>query len=61
MGNRLASNGMGLRYTAPKVVDGMIEVIMEEKDVKSEMDFWADALILYEIGEDLTMNDVKGS
>ncbi|XP_058784779.1 uncharacterized protein LOC131659635 [Vicia villosa] len=50
---------MGLKYTPPTIVNGEIEVVIEEQDIKSEMEFWENALIMYEIGEGLTMNAVK--
>jgi hypothetical protein len=34
-------------------------VIIEEQDVESEKKFWENALIMYAIGEDLSMNDVN--
>lgn len=38
-GNHLPSNGNELSYTAPLIVDGEIEVQLEEKDVASKMIF----------------------
>ncbi|XP_058762303.1 uncharacterized protein LOC131635682 [Vicia villosa] len=58
-GNRLPSNGTELSYTAPVVVDGEMEIQIEEQDVASEKEFWRNALIMYAIGNDLSMNAVK--
>ncbi|XP_058759242.1 uncharacterized protein LOC131632512 [Vicia villosa] len=58
-GNRLPTNGIGLEYTTPNLVDGEIEVVIESQDVQSEIQFWANALILYAVGDELSMNDVK--
>lgn len=40
-------------------IDGKIEVQLEEKDVASEKHLWRNALIMYAIGNDLSMNAVK--
>jgi hypothetical protein len=57
--NRLPSNGIAIEYTAPTIVNGEIEVIIEEQDVESEKQFWEHALIMYALGEDLSMNAVN--
>ncbi|XP_058732579.1 uncharacterized protein LOC131604108 [Vicia villosa] len=41
------------------VIDGEIEVQIEEKDVVSERQFWGNTLIMYALGEPLSMNAVK--
>lgn len=58
-GNRLPSNGIGLDYTAPNLVDGEVEVVIESQDVQSKIQFWENALILYAIGDELSMNVMK--
>ncbi|XP_058774764.1 uncharacterized protein LOC131649031 [Vicia villosa] len=58
-GNRLASNGSMIEYTAPMLVNGELEVHIEEQDVVSEKQFWRDALIMYAIREELPMNVVR--
>ncbi|XP_058784060.1 uncharacterized protein LOC131658825 [Vicia villosa] len=57
--NRNPSKGLSIQYVAPNVIDGEIEVAIEEDDVASEIHFWANSLILYAFGEDLSMNMVK--
>lgn len=57
-GNRLPTNGMHIDFTAPTIVDGEIEVVIDEVDVESEMLFWESALIMYVLGKDLSMNAV---
>jgi hypothetical protein len=57
--NGLPSNGIAIEYTAPTIVNGEIEVIIEEQDVASEKQFWEHALIMYALGEDLSMNAVN--
>ncbi|XP_058783390.1 uncharacterized protein LOC131658072 [Vicia villosa] len=58
-GNKLAVNGSVIEYNAPMLVNGEIEVHIEEQDVASEKKFWKNALIMYAIGEELSMNAVK--
>ncbi|XP_058775952.1 uncharacterized protein LOC131650248 [Vicia villosa] len=41
------------------IINGEIEVHIEEQDVSSEKEFWKNALIMYAIGEELSMNAVK--
>ncbi|CAK8544852.1 unnamed protein product [Lathyrus sativus] len=48
-----------MEYIAPKVVNGMIEIDIEQEDIKTEIRFWDNALILYVVGGDLSMNMVK--
>src|SRR4051812_22432789 len=50
---------MQLQFVAPNVVDGKIEVEIEEKDMESEIRFWENALIMYVIGANLSMNSVR--
>lgn len=42
-GNRLHSNGLDLSYTMPMIVDGEVEVHIEEQDIASEMKFLENA------------------
>ncbi|XP_058775452.1 uncharacterized protein LOC131649713 [Vicia villosa] len=57
--NRNPSKGLSIQYVAPNLVDGEIEVAIEEDDVASEIHSWANSLILYAFGEDLSINMVK--
>lgn len=50
---------MQLQFVSPKVMEGKIEVEIEEKDVESEIRFWENSLIMYVIGEIFSMNAVK--
>lgn len=58
-GNRDASRGFAIDFSAPTLVDGEVEVEIDEQDVESELDFWKTSLIMYVLGGDLTMNSVK--
>lgn len=58
-GNREPARGLTIGYTAPAIVDGDIEITIEESDVISETKFWESSLIMYVLGGDLTMNSVK--
>lgn len=41
------------------IVNGEIEVSLEEQDIASELIFWENALVVYVIRENLSMNAVK--
>ncbi|KAL5170000.1 hypothetical protein HKD37_11G031783 [Glycine soja] len=58
-GNRIPSNGAAIEYFAPKVVEGEIEVEIEEEDILSELKYWETTLIMYVLGRELSMNAVK--
>ncbi|CAK8570661.1 unnamed protein product [Lathyrus sativus] len=53
------AKGLTVEYVAPKVVNGMIEIDIEQEDIETEIRFWDNALILYIVGDDLSMNTVK--
>lgn len=48
-----------MEFEAPKKIDGEPEVEIEAEDIESEMEFWKAGLILFAVGKDLSMNDVK--
>ncbi|XP_058776403.1 uncharacterized protein LOC131650721 [Vicia villosa] len=58
-GNRVPSNGIEISYTAPDVVNGEIEVSIDTQDIASELQYWENSLVMYVIGEDLSMNAVR--
>lgn len=45
--------------TQPQLWVDVIKGIIEEQYVISEMHFWANALIMYVVGDDLSMNAIK--
>ncbi|RZB52267.1 hypothetical protein D0Y65_048636 [Glycine soja] len=57
--NRNLAKGRAMKFIAPQVVDGKIEVLIEDDDIRSEVKFWESSLILYAMGADLSMNAVK--
>ncbi|XP_058774908.1 uncharacterized protein LOC131649171 [Vicia villosa] len=57
--NRNPGKGRSMKYVAPKLVDGNVEVEIEVSDIESELNFWASSLILYVIGGNLSMNALK--
>ncbi|KAL5184132.1 Transposon TX1 uncharacterized protein [Glycine soja] len=57
--NRNPSKGLSMEYVAPNMVNGEVEIEIEEDDIATEMKFWETTLILYALGEDLSMNAVK--
>lgn len=58
-GNRVKSRGLAINFSAPTIVNGDIEITIDESDVESEKKFWESSLIMYVLGGDLTMNSVK--
>lgn len=46
-------------YIAPTVSNGEIEVEINDEDMASELQFWENALIMYVMGEDLSMRAIK--
>ncbi|CAK8567229.1 unnamed protein product [Lathyrus sativus] len=57
--NRNPTKGRAMKFIAPQVVNGKLEVVIEEDDIISEVKFWESSLILYAMGVDLSMNAVK--
>ncbi|CAK8542502.1 unnamed protein product [Lathyrus sativus] len=57
--NRNPAKGRTMKFIPPQVVEGKIEVQIEEDDVSSEVKFWESSLILYAMRADLSMNAVK--
>ncbi|CAK8543756.1 unnamed protein product [Lathyrus sativus] len=53
------AKGMAIEYVAPKIVNGVIEIDIEQEDIETEIQFWDNALIFYVVGGDLSMNMVK--
>ncbi|XP_058745733.1 uncharacterized protein LOC131618551 [Vicia villosa] len=58
--NRLPQNGLNIEYTPPTIVNGELEVIINEQDIQSEIKYWENSLIMYVLEGELTMNAVKG-
>lgn len=58
-GNRIPANGMTVEFVSPKIVDGEIEVGIEDAMLKSRWNFGKLSLIMYVLGRDLNMNGVK--
>lgn len=57
--NRLPSNGTKIKYVAPMIVNGEVEVVIEEHDIVSEMQYWENYLIRYNLRTNLSMIVVK--
>ena len=57
--NRNPTKGRMMSYVAPKMVEGQIEIEIEDEDIESEIRYWENALILYVLGGDLNMNTIK--
>ncbi|CAK8573596.1 unnamed protein product [Lathyrus sativus] len=57
--NRNPARGMDIEYVAPNLINGVFEINIEQEDIETEIQFWDNALILYVVGDDLSMNTVK--
>lgn len=57
--NRNPEKGLAIEYVAPTLVNGEVEIEIEEDDIATKIKFWETALIMYVLGEDLSMNMVK--
>ncbi|XP_058746042.1 uncharacterized protein LOC131618903 [Vicia villosa] len=58
-GNRNPAKGRTMMYVPPTIVNGEVDIVIEEAGVESELRFWENALILYMLGEDLSMHALK--
>jgi hypothetical protein len=58
-GNRNPANGLAMEYVAPKLVNGEVEVEIENSGIESEVKFWESSLIMYVLGSELSMSAVK--
>ncbi|CAK8531500.1 unnamed protein product [Lathyrus sativus] len=56
--NHNPAKGLTMEFVAPKIIDGEVEIQIEEADVEAEVKFWESALILYALGVYLSMNAV---
>ncbi|XP_058766770.1 uncharacterized protein LOC131640389 [Vicia villosa] len=50
---------MAVDFIAPNVINGDIEISIEDTDVAQELEYWENAMILFALGGNLTMNAVK--
>ncbi|CAK8575428.1 unnamed protein product [Lathyrus sativus] len=57
--NRNTAMRSTIEYVAPTLVNEEVEVEIEEKDIGTEIKFWETALIMYVLGEDLSMITMK--
>ena len=53
--NRNPAKGMAIEYVQPTLVDGEIEIAIDEEDIVSEKKFWENALVMYVLGGELSM------
>lgn len=58
-GNHLPGHGMAVGFSSPTLVDGEIEIVLEQDDIQSELDYWKNSLIMYVVGDELSMNGVR--
>lgn len=58
-GNRRINRVVSMEYIPPTIVDGEVEVKIEESDVEDELEFWSNSIILFALGDSLSMNAVK--
>lgn len=50
---------MAVDFVAPTFVNGKAKVTIDESDVSGELEFWEILIILFALGESLSMNVVK--
>lgn len=48
-----------MKYVAPSLINRKVEIEIDEEDADREIQFWRNALIMYVLGEDLSINIVK--
>lgn len=58
-GNRSLNRGMAVDFIAPTFVNGKAEITIDESDVSEELEFWENSIILFALGQSLSMNAVK--
>lgn len=58
-GNRSLNRGMAVDFIAPTFVNGKAEITIDESDVYEELEFWENSIILFALGQSLSMNAVK--
>lgn len=57
--NKDYNRGLVVEYVAPTLVNGEIEILIDETDIEEELKLWETTMILYALGEALSMNRVK--
>lgn len=58
-GNHLPFIEIEIEYIAPRILNGGIDVVIEEQYIAFELQYWENALIMYTISTYLSMNVVK--
>src|SRR3954469_25509110 len=50
---------MAVEFVAPQIINGAEKIVIEECDVTDELNYWDNAIILFALGETLSMHAVK--
>ncbi|XP_058774240.1 uncharacterized protein LOC131648504 [Vicia villosa] len=58
-GNRDLNRGMVVEFVAPQLINGKEMILIEDSDVADELLHWENAIILFALGETLSMHAVK--
>ncbi|XP_058776169.1 uncharacterized protein LOC131650479 [Vicia villosa] len=58
-GNRNLNRGTAVEFVTPQLINGEEKIIIEESDVADELTYWENAVILFALGETLSMHAVK--
>ncbi|CAK8562112.1 unnamed protein product [Lathyrus sativus] len=58
-GNRNLNRGMAVEFVAPEIINRELEIQIDDSDVEDELEFWQNAMILFALGDSLSMNGVK--
>ncbi|XP_058774346.1 uncharacterized protein LOC131648621 [Vicia villosa] len=58
-GNRNLNRGMVVEFVAPQLINGQEKILIDDGDVEDEIRYWENAVILFALGETLSMHAVK--
>ncbi|CAK8575286.1 unnamed protein product [Lathyrus sativus] len=50
---------MSVELVAPLIVNGEVEITIGDADIKDELEFWHNSMILFALGNSLSMNALK--
>lgn len=50
---------MTIEFVAPQIINGEEHIIIKERDVAEELSYWENAVILFPLGESVSMHAIK--
>lgn len=57
--NRNPAKGLVMKYVPPTMINRRVKIKIDETDTNWEMQLWSNSLIMYVLGENLSMRTVK--